>query len=202
MSGKPVVLRERARRDIDEVIEHYLSGAGAETGGCAGLCRRAGRRTPADWRTAGRAALPAMRMSWIFPACAFNRSEGFRIRSSMWRGKRTSTSGASCMGRETSRSSPHFSPRSRPASHPGVRSARSGSKSVSGNTVEARDAAGGRLGATRRAALSGRQRASRRLPDAPRRAGRARKRTMRCAPFLLCRPDSAAQTMNLVRSVG
>ena len=27
MSGKPVVLRERARRDIDEVIEHYLSGA-------------------------------------------------------------------------------------------------------------------------------------------------------------------------------
>ena len=33
---------------------------------------------------------------------------------------------------------PHFSPRSRPASRPGVRSARSGSKSVSGNTVEAR----------------------------------------------------------------
>ena len=27
MSGKPVVLRERARRDIDEAIEHYLSGA-------------------------------------------------------------------------------------------------------------------------------------------------------------------------------
>ena len=27
MRGKPVVLRERARRDIDEVIEHYLSGA-------------------------------------------------------------------------------------------------------------------------------------------------------------------------------
>ena len=28
MSGKPVVLRERARRDIDEAIEHYLSEAG------------------------------------------------------------------------------------------------------------------------------------------------------------------------------
>ena len=28
MSGKPVVLRERARRDVDEVIEHYLSEAG------------------------------------------------------------------------------------------------------------------------------------------------------------------------------
>ena len=28
MSGKPVVLRDRARRDIDEVIEHYLSEAG------------------------------------------------------------------------------------------------------------------------------------------------------------------------------
>ena len=28
MSRKPVVLRERARRDIDEAIEHYLSEAG------------------------------------------------------------------------------------------------------------------------------------------------------------------------------
>ena len=28
MSGKPVVLRERARRDIDEAIEHYPSEAG------------------------------------------------------------------------------------------------------------------------------------------------------------------------------
>ncbi|MDE0410025.1 MAG: type II toxin-antitoxin system RelE/ParE family toxin [Alphaproteobacteria bacterium] len=28
MSGKPVVLRERARRDIDETIEHYQSEAG------------------------------------------------------------------------------------------------------------------------------------------------------------------------------
>ena len=28
MSGKPVVLHERARRDIDEAIEHYLSEAG------------------------------------------------------------------------------------------------------------------------------------------------------------------------------
>ena len=75
--------------------------------------------------------------------------------------------------------SPHFSPGSRSASRgtraerttrPGVRSARSGSKSVAGNTLEARGAAGGRLGATRRAALSGRQCASRRLPDAPHRA--------------------------------
>ena len=91
------------------------------------------------------------------------------------------------------RSSPHFSPMSRPASCPGVRSARSGPKSVSGNTVEARDAAGGRLGATRRAALSGRHAASRRLPDVP---------ASRCAPLLACRPDSAAQTMTLVRIAG
>lgn len=28
MSGKPVVLRERAQRDIDEAIEHYLAEAG------------------------------------------------------------------------------------------------------------------------------------------------------------------------------
>ena len=28
MSGKPVVLRERARRDIDEAIEHSLAEAG------------------------------------------------------------------------------------------------------------------------------------------------------------------------------
>ena len=28
MSGKPVVLRETARRDIDEAVEHYLAEAG------------------------------------------------------------------------------------------------------------------------------------------------------------------------------
>ena len=45
-----------------------------------------------------------------------------------------------------------------------------GPKSVAVPTVEARDAAGGCLGATRRAALSGRQGASSRMPDAPHRA--------------------------------
>ena len=29
MSGKPVVLRERARRDVDAAIEYYLSEAGS-----------------------------------------------------------------------------------------------------------------------------------------------------------------------------
>lgn len=29
MSGKPVVLRERAQRDIDGVVRHYLTEAGA-----------------------------------------------------------------------------------------------------------------------------------------------------------------------------
>ena len=29
MSGKPAVLRERARRDVDEAVEYYLSEAGA-----------------------------------------------------------------------------------------------------------------------------------------------------------------------------
>ncbi len=28
MSGKPVVLRERARRDIEEAVDHYLAEAG------------------------------------------------------------------------------------------------------------------------------------------------------------------------------
>jgi len=28
VSGKPAVLRERARRDIDEAVEHYLAEAG------------------------------------------------------------------------------------------------------------------------------------------------------------------------------
>ena len=28
MSGKPVVFRERAQRDIDEAVEHYLAEAG------------------------------------------------------------------------------------------------------------------------------------------------------------------------------
>ena len=30
MSGKPVVLRERARRDIDQAVERYLAEAGPE----------------------------------------------------------------------------------------------------------------------------------------------------------------------------
>ena len=30
MSGKPVVLRERAQCDIDEAVEHYLVSAGTE----------------------------------------------------------------------------------------------------------------------------------------------------------------------------
>ena len=29
MSGKPVVLREQAQRDVDEAIEHYLAEAGS-----------------------------------------------------------------------------------------------------------------------------------------------------------------------------
>ena len=48
--------------------------------------------------------------------------------------------------------------------------------------LEARDAAGGRLGATRRATLSGRQCASRRLPDAPHRAARRSCPVGRTAP--------------------
>ena len=51
---------------------------------------------------------------------------------------------------------------------PGVRSARSGPKSVSGYTVEARDEAGGRLDATRRAALSGRAACKTLLDSVPR----------------------------------
>ena len=31
MSDKPVVLRERARRDIDEAVEHYLAESGEAT---------------------------------------------------------------------------------------------------------------------------------------------------------------------------
>ena len=47
-----------------------------------------------------------------------------------------------------------------------------GRKAYQGIRLRPRDAAGGRLGATRRAALSGRQRASKRLPDVPHRAAR------------------------------
>ena len=65
-----------------------------------------------------------------------------------------------------------------------------------------RDAAGGRLGATQRAALSGLQSTSSHSPDVPRRAGGARTRATRFAALLLCRPDSAAQSMTLVRSAG
>ena len=42
MSGKPVVLRERARRDIDEAVEHYLAEASAaELGDLMTMAQRA-----------------------------------------------------------------------------------------------------------------------------------------------------------------
>ena len=72
---------------------------------------------------------------------------------------------------------------------------------VARNARGAHDA-GGRLGATRRATLSGRQSASNRLPDVPRRAEGARIRATRSAAFLLSRPDSTAQTMTMVRNAG
>ena len=45
MSGKPVVLRERARRDIDEAVGHYLAEAGQTVAldfidGLEDACRR------------------------------------------------------------------------------------------------------------------------------------------------------------------
>ncbi len=97
--------------------------------------------------------------------------------------------------------SPQFSQPPRSASCPGDRSARSGPKSVTDATVEARDAAclreaeaslrrrqvPARLGAALR------QGASSRLPDA---------RTSRRAAFLPCRRDSTAQTMEVVRNAG
>ena len=89
---------------------------------------------------------------------------------------------------------PDFSPMSLPASRPDVRSARSGPKSVAQATVEACDAAaGGRLGATRRAAAlrpTGCVEALVRCPTSP------------CAPLLPSRPESAAQTMTLERNPG
>ena len=96
--------------------------------------------------------------------------------------------------------SPHFSPRSWSASRPGVRSARSGPKSVAGATVEARIVRSARV-AARRGRAPGR--------DPPK--GGALRPTVcvtplarcpasRCAPLLPCRPDSAAQTMTLVKN--
>ena len=49
MSGKPVVLRERARHDIEEAVEHDLAEAGAAVAldfvdGLEDACRRIGER--------------------------------------------------------------------------------------------------------------------------------------------------------------
>ena len=47
MSGKPVVLRERARLDIGEAVEHYLAEAGpalAFIDALEGACRSIGER--------------------------------------------------------------------------------------------------------------------------------------------------------------
>ena len=75
--------------------------------------------------------------------------------------------------------SPHFSPWSRPASRPGVRSARSGPKSVAGTTVDARDARGRALG---RDPKGGAFRPTECVKPL------ARCTTSRYAAFLLCRP--------------
>ncbi len=113
----------------------------------------------------------------------------------------------------------HFPHPPRPASRPGGRPARRGPKSVAEAMVEARNAAGGRLGATRRAAPSRRPGASSRpafaeakplrlragrLPDVPTRLGEAfgEARASRRAAFLPCRRDGAAQTMGGSRSAG
>ena len=76
---------------------------------------------------------------------------------------------------------------------PGGRSAWSGPKSVAVSTVEGPRRRGRAPGRDPKGGALGRQCASRRLPDVP---------ASRCAPFLLCRPDRAAQTMTAVRNAG
>ena len=76
MSGKPVVLRERARRDIDEAVEHYLAEAGP-TVALAFIDALEDARRQIGEQPAG--GSPPMRMNWIFPACASDRSGSSRI---------------------------------------------------------------------------------------------------------------------------
>ena len=101
MSGKPVVLRERARRDIDEAVEHYL----AEAGEAVALdfidaledARRQIGEQPATGspRYAHELDIPGLRFRTVgkFPH--------LRIWSSTSTGRRKPISGASCTGRGT-----------------------------------------------------------------------------------------------------
>ena len=79
MSGKPVVLRERTRRDIDEAIEHDLSEAGPAAAldfvnALEETCRRIGER-PASGspRHAHELDLPGLRFKSVgkFPYLVF-----------------------------------------------------------------------------------------------------------------------------------
>ncbi len=79
MTGKPVVLRERARRDVDEAVEHYLAEAPAAVtlafiDALEAACRRIGEH-PANGspRYARELDLPGLR-SWLvrgFPYLVF-----------------------------------------------------------------------------------------------------------------------------------
>ena len=67
MSAKPIVLRERARRDVDEAVERYLAEARA-TATLASI--DAPEDACAAWASTMQAVPPAMRVNWISLACA------------------------------------------------------------------------------------------------------------------------------------
>ncbi len=79
MTKKPVILRERAQRDVDEAVEHYLAEARAEVAlafidALEEVCRRLGEH-PASGspRYARELDLPGLR-SWVvrgFPYLVF-----------------------------------------------------------------------------------------------------------------------------------
>ena len=79
MSGNPVVLRERARRDIDEAVGHYLAEAGASLAlefidTLEEACRQIGERpTSGSPRYAHELDIPGLRFRTVgkFPYLVF-----------------------------------------------------------------------------------------------------------------------------------
>ena len=99
MSGKPVVLRERAQRDVDAAVAYYASPRPDRQARWPSLTRS----KPASVKSARirRQARPTTRTNWTFPAYAFGPLESFPIWFSMSSSRRKSMSGASFTERVT-----------------------------------------------------------------------------------------------------
>ena len=91
MTAKPVIPRERAVRDVEEILDYYLAeGSELAATGFIDALERAYAHIGEHPATGARATPP----SWTFRICAPGRWRGIRTWSSAWSVRNISTSGA------------------------------------------------------------------------------------------------------------